>query len=141
MFARVKQKKGVKVAGSTYTVEGKKKTARAFGYKRLWVTGNYAKSAFNYVADPNSVTVFASENLHPDGATYSDITKGNSRNFPRSPQHKGTDNRPMVFPKTPQEVGLMKDEMAFAAHQIEKGVLSYLKTEGLIGYRKEINIG
>ena len=104
--------------------------------KRLWVTGNYAKSAFNYVADGFGVTVFASTNLHPDGATYAAITRYNSRNYE---PNKNILNPPLVFPRTAQEVAMMRDEVQFARYALSKALTT--EFEKIIPKQVDIYVG
>jgi hypothetical protein len=104
--------------------------------KRLWITGNYAKSAFNYLSDQMGVTVFASNNLHPGGATYADITRYNSRNYE---PNKNILNPPLVFPRTQSEVLMMDDEIQFARHTLKKAITEQLRA--VVPEKVEIPIG
>ena len=105
-------------------------------HKRLWVTGNYAKSAFNYVPDESGVTVFASNNMHPGGATYADITRYNSRNYE---PNKFIVDPPLVFPRTVSEVAMMEEEIQYARYVLKEGITERLRVT--IPERVEINVG
>jgi hypothetical protein len=104
--------------------------------KRLWVTGNYAKSAFNYLADQTGVTVFASNNLHPGGTSYADITRYNSRNLD---PNRFIVNPPLVFPRNASEVSMMKEEVQFARYELSKALTTEL--EQIIPKQVEIFVG
>ena len=125
-------KRGSGMLGGVSTIWG----GAVKSFRRLYVTGNYAKGAFKYAFDASGVTVFASENLHPDGATYADITRYNSRNWE---PNKNITSPPMVFPKTTNEVVMMTDEMAFARKTLADEITRQLRNE--IPERTEIVIG
>ena len=47
--------------------------------ERMYVTGDYAKEAFNYLANPLSLRVFVNDTQHISGKSFKQLTAWNSR--------------------------------------------------------------
>jgi hypothetical protein len=72
---------------------------------RMFVTGQFARGAFNYLANPMSLKVFVNDTTHPSGKKFTELLAWNSRN---QTEYKGTNprvkNPPLIFPTNEEEI-------------------------------------
>jgi hypothetical protein len=73
--------------------------------QRMYVTGHFARGAFNYLANPMYLKVFVNDTTHPTGKKFTELLAWNSRN---QTEYKGTNprvkNPPLIFPTNEEEI-------------------------------------
>jgi len=113
--------------------------------KRLFVTGEFAASGFNYSPDKNGVDVFVPESFHKGGATMADIVRYNSRG--QSRLNKNIKAPPLVFPNNAGEVALIRDSTT-GGSVLERGqkmlkdeIVKQMKEQGILVAKRELHIG